>query len=133
MKRVIAVGHAALDHVYRIAAFPIRPEKVRALEHIDSGGGMAANAAAAAAHLGAPTELWSRVGDDAAGTSVLDKLKSDGVDTAWVRILKNARTSTSAVIVDAQGEPGLRFGAAGTGIVATTGACGRPMSQSPPQ
>lgn len=104
MKRVIAVGHAALDHVYRIAAFPTRPEKIRALEHVDSGGGMAANAAAAAARLGAETELWSRVGDDAAGRTVLEKLNSNGVDIAWVRTIAGARTSTSAVIVDGQGE-----------------------------
>lgn len=104
MKRVIAVGHAALDHVYRIEAFPPTPRKVRALEHIDSGGGMAANAAAAAAHLGAPAELWSRVGDDAAGHLVRQLLQSDGAIVDWVRVIPGGRTSTSAVIVDAQGE-----------------------------
>jgi hypothetical protein len=42
----IVIGHAALDHVYRVEAIPSQPLKARALEHIDAGGGMAANAAA---------------------------------------------------------------------------------------
>jgi len=48
-KRIICVGHAALDRIYRIEAFPPEPTKVRALEHVESGGGMAANAAVAIA------------------------------------------------------------------------------------
>ena len=50
----IVIGHAALDHVYRVEAIPSQPLKVRALKHIDAGGGMAANAAAAIARLGTP-------------------------------------------------------------------------------
>ena len=52
VKPIICVGHAALDYVYRIEAFPPEPTKVRSLEHIESGGGMAANAAATIARLG---------------------------------------------------------------------------------
>ena len=45
MTRIIVIGHAALDYVYRIDAFPGVPTKVRALEHVEAGAGMAANAA----------------------------------------------------------------------------------------
>jgi sugar/nucleoside kinase (ribokinase family) len=51
-KRIICVGHAALDRIYRIEAFPPEPTKVRALEHVEAGGGMAANAAVTIARLG---------------------------------------------------------------------------------
>ena len=71
MKPIICVGHAALDFVYRIEAFPETPTKVRSLEHIESGGGMAANAAAAIARLGGTVELWSRTGADSAGARIL--------------------------------------------------------------
>jgi sulfofructose kinase len=104
VKPVICVGHAALDHVYRIEAFPPTPTKVRSLEHIDSGGGMAANAAAAIARLGGAVELWSRVGGDAAGRHILEFLEADGVDTTHVKVYEDARSSTSAVIVDAKGD-----------------------------
>lgn len=100
----IVIGHAALDHVYRIAEFPVQPIKIRALEHFDSGGGMAANAAAAIGRLGWPVELWSRIGGDDAGRNVCRMLSEAGVDTTFVRVLPSARTATAAVIVDGKGE-----------------------------
>jgi sulfofructose kinase len=104
LKPIICVGHAALDYVYRIEAFPPEPTKVRSLEHIESGGGMAANAAAAIARLGGRVELWSRTGGDDAGQRIHAFLAADGVDTTYVRTFEHARSSTSAVIVDNKGE-----------------------------
>ncbi len=104
MKPVICVGHAALDYVYRIDAFPAQPTKVRSLEHIESGGGMAANAAATIARLGGPVELWSRTGADAAGGRIRAFLEADGVDVSYVKVYEGARSSTSVVIVDSKGD-----------------------------
>ena len=103
-KRIICVGHAALDRIYRIEAFPPEPTKVRALEHVEAGGGMAANAAAAIAKLGGKAELWSRTGDDAAGSAIRAGLKADKVDVRYVQAFDGARSSTSAIIVDGKGE-----------------------------
>lgn len=104
MKPIICVGHAALDFVYRIEAFPPAPTKVRSLEHIESGGGMAANAAATIARLGGLVELWSRTGADSAGERIHAFLEQEGVDIRHVRTYEGARSSTSAVIVDGKGE-----------------------------
>lgn len=104
MKPIICIGHAALDHVYRIEAFPPAPTKVRSLEHIESGGGMASNAAAAIARLGGSAELWSRTGADDAGARIRRFLQEDGVDVEFVKTYEGARSSTSAVIVDRSGE-----------------------------
>jgi sulfofructose kinase len=104
VKPIICVGHAALDFVYRIEAFPPVPTKVRSLEHIESGGGMAANAAATIARLGGPVELWSRTGADSAGQRIHAFLEREGVDIRYVRTYEGARSSTSAVIVDGKGE-----------------------------
>jgi len=103
-KRIICVGHAALDRIYRIEAFPSHPTKVRALEHIEAGGGMAANAAVAIARLGGKSELWSRVGDDNAGDLIRAGLKAERVDVRYVQSFEGARSSTSAIIVDDRGE-----------------------------
>jgi sulfofructose kinase len=103
-KRIICVGHAALDRIYRIEAFPPEPTKVRALEHVEAGGGMAANAAAAIARLGGKAELWSRVGDDAAGSAIRAGLRADRVDVRYVQAFEGARSSTSAIVVDGKGE-----------------------------
>jgi sulfofructose kinase len=103
-KRIICVGHAALDRIYRIEAFPPHPTKVRALEHIEAGGGMAANAAVAIARLGGKPELWSRVGDDNAGNTIRAGLRAEHVDVRYVQSFEGARSSTSAIIVDDKGE-----------------------------
>jgi sulfofructose kinase len=104
MKRIVCVGHAALDHIFRIEAFPVRATKVRAIEYVESGGGMAANAAAAIARLGGSVELWSRVGDDDTGVKIRRGLKAAGVDARYVQSFEEGRSSTSAILVDDQGE-----------------------------
>ncbi len=103
-KRLISVGHAALDRIYRIEAFPPEPTKVRALEAIEIGGGMAANAAVAIARLGGKVELWSRIGEDNAGAIIRAGLKAEKVDIRYLEGFEEARSSTSAIIVDDRGE-----------------------------
>ena len=103
-KRIICVGHAALDRIYRIEAFPPEPTKVRAIEHIEAGGGMAANAAVAIARLGGRAELWGRIGDDAAGNAIRAGLRAERVDVRYVQGFDGVRSSTSAIIVDDKGE-----------------------------
>lgn len=103
-KRLICIGHAALDRIYRIDAFPAEPTKVRALEAIEAGGGMAANAAVTASRLGGDVELWSRTGEDSAGFTIRAGLKAERVDIRYVQAFEDARTSTSAIIVDGRGE-----------------------------
>lgn len=103
-KNIICVGHAALDRIYRIDVFPPQPTKVRALEHIEVGGGMAANAAVAIARLGGRAELWSRVGDDNIGQAIRAGLRAEHVDVRYVQAFEGARSPTSAIIVDDNGE-----------------------------
>lgn len=100
---IICVGHAALDRVYRVATLPRAAGKIRAIEHIESGGGMAANAAAAIAKLGGKVELWSRVGDDDSGRLIRNGLKSAGVDVRYVQTFEDGRSSNAVVIVDDAG------------------------------
>ncbi len=118
-RRILCIGHAALDRIYRIEAFPPEPTKVRALEHVEAGGGMAANAAVAIARLGGKAELWSRVGDDAAGQTIKAGLKAERVDVRYVQAFEDARSSTSAVIVDDRGER-LIVGQRDTGMPSST-------------
>ncbi len=101
---IICVGHAALDRIYRVDAIPRQPGKIRALEHMESGGGMAANAAAAIARLGGRSELWSRVGADDSGRRIKAGLMKAGVDVRYVETFEEGRSSNAVVIVDASGE-----------------------------
>ncbi|MBK4587577.1 ribokinase, partial [Enterobacter hormaechei] len=61
-------------------------------------------AAVAAAKLGAEVDFIGRVGDDDTGRRLLAELESLGVNTRYTRVCKGARSSQSAVLVDAGGE-----------------------------
>lgn len=101
---IICLGHAALDRIYRIGVFPPTPQKIIADSAVEVGGGMASNAAVAAARLGGRVALCSRIGDDLTGQAIRDELQREGVDTTQLRAFGGGVTSSSAVIVDARGE-----------------------------
>jgi sulfofructose kinase len=103
--RVICLGLSALDQVWRVEGlFAGGSEKVKSLEYTTVGGGMAANAAVAAARLGAKTAFWGRGGDDAAGREMRTALAAEGIDVAQFRLFPGGRSSVSGIIVDRSGE-----------------------------
>ena len=102
--RIICLGHAVLDRIYRLERFPTRATKIRASHCLEIGGGMAANAAVAIARLGGQAALWSRVGDDSAGVEIVAGLAREGVECSSVRHFSGAVSSTSCILVDAAGE-----------------------------
>jgi ribokinase len=71
---------------------------------VSSPGGKGANQAVAAARLGAQTHLIGRVGDDAFGRTLLDRLQIDEVNCASVLITEDTPTGVAMIIVDSRGE-----------------------------
>jgi sulfofructose kinase len=102
--RIICLGLSALDQIWNVEILPAGTSKTRANDHAQSGGGMAATAAVAAARLGACVAFWGRAGDDGAGRDMRAELSRYGVDTEGFRLFAGARSSVSCVIVDASGE-----------------------------
>lgn len=104
MARIACVGITVLDRIWYLADLPKEGGKYVANNYTEVGGGPAATAAVAAAKLGADVDFIGRVGDDDTGTRLLAELESLGVNTRFTRIFKGARSSQSAVLVDASGE-----------------------------
>lgn len=102
--RLACVGHAAIDHVFGIEAFAQRPTKTPASSYCLRGGGMAFNAALAAARLGASVRLIGRVGDDLGADFLRAQLQAEGVEPRGLQSVVGASTSVAAVVVDAQGQ-----------------------------
>lgn len=102
--RVICVGHSALDRVYRVPAWPQGSAKVRATSFRESGGGMAANAAAAIAQLGGDAHFWGPAGDDALADAMARELTRFGVNVDGLHRVAGGHSSHSAILVDARGE-----------------------------
>ncbi|WP_431225291.1 sugar kinase [Serratia sp. L9] len=104
MTRIACVGITVQDRLYYVEKLPEGGGKYVANDYREIGGGPAATAAVAAARLGAEVDFIGRVGDDATGQTLLAELTGFGVNVGHVRRCPQARSSQSAVLVDAQGE-----------------------------
>jgi sulfofructose kinase len=102
--RLVCLGLSALDVTWLVEQLPAGTGKTRALDLRLGGGGMAANAAVAAARLGASVQFWGRAGEDDAGRSMREELQAQGVDVSGFRLFARARSSVSGIVVDARGE-----------------------------
>ena len=104
MASVLAVGIAVVDFVFAVDALPEGPQKHWTEDADIVGGGCAANAAVAIARLGGEARLAARIGDDPVGDMIAADLLDEGVDCALLQRRPAARSSFSAVAVDASGE-----------------------------
>jgi len=104
MTRIACVGITVLDRIWYLSDLPKEGGKYVAGDYREVGGGPAATAAVAAAKLGAEVDFIGRVGDDDTGHRLLAELQAYGVNTRFTRVVTGARSSQSAVLVDASGE-----------------------------
>lgn len=104
MIRVACVGITVMDRIYYVEGLPTESGKYVARNYTEVGGGPAATAAVAAARLGAQVDFIGRVGDDDTGNSLLAELESWGVNTRYTKRYNQAKSSQSAIMVDAKGE-----------------------------
>ncbi|MBB1199352.1 sugar kinase [Enterobacteriaceae bacterium 89] len=104
MIRIACVGITVMDRIYYVEGLPTEGGKYVANNYREVGGGPAATAAVAAAKLGAQVDFIGRVGDDDTGNSLLQELEALGVNTRYCKRYEDARSSQSAIVVDAQGE-----------------------------
>ena len=102
MKPVLVVGDVVVD-VLACVDGPIQPRSDTATTIRLFGGGGAANVACWLRHLGVPTTLAARVGDDPAGHEQAAGLAAQGVRLA-ITIDPEAPTGTVVVLVGPDGE-----------------------------
>ncbi len=107
--RLLFVGQAVLDQVFGVEALEAGAGKHVARSHAVRAGGLAVGAALAAMRLRDPSRpravaLVGACGDDAAGDALRATLASLGLATEALKVVAQARTGVSAVLVDATGE-----------------------------
>lgn len=104
--RILCSGIAVLDQIFRVAAFPERDAKIRALDFVTAVGGGAANAAIAIARLGGAARFTGPLGDghgdDPLGDRIVADLQADGVSCSCVRV-RGRVSPVSAILVDSHG------------------------------
>lgn len=104
MTKIACIGIAVQDRIYSVNALPTSGGKYQSNQYQETGGGPAATAAVAIARLGAEVDFIGRVGDDSCGNTLISELQQFGVNTQYCLQVPQARSSQSAVLVDAQGE-----------------------------
>jgi ribokinase len=108
---VVVVGSVNVDLVVAAERLPERGETVLGRRLERHGGGKGANAAVAAARLGAEARLVAAVGDDALGEEALAELRREGVDVGWVARAAGEATGAALIVVDAGGDNQIAVGA----------------------
>jgi ribokinase len=121
--RVVVVGAVNTDLVIAAAHLPAPGETVVGGGLQTFGGGKAANAAVAAARVGASVSLIGAVGADDPGKRALAELTNDNVDTSWVALLDDEPTGAALIVVDANGENQIAIGPGANGAVSAEHVC----------
>ena len=117
MPAVIVIGAINADLVVAAGALPGPGETVVGERLERHGGGKGANAAVAAARLGADVALVGAVGDDDLGTALLDELGAEGVGLDAISRLQDEVSGAALIVVDAEGENQIAVGAGANGRV----------------
>src|SRR5262245_20076069 len=101
---IVVIGGANTDYLIRGPELPAPGETIDGQEFQEAPGGKGANQAVAAARLGARAAFLGKVGADARGKALLERLGAEGVETSAVLADPGAATGVARVMVDAQGE-----------------------------
>ncbi|MFC7046842.1 carbohydrate kinase family protein [Halobacteriaceae archaeon GCM10025711] len=104
MVRIVAAGHVNWDVTLRVDALPEPDGEARIQSQQTSGGGSAANVAAALAGFGESVGLVGSVGDDEHGHLARRELEALDVDLAHLLTVPGVATTVKYLIVAADGE-----------------------------
>ena len=101
---IAVVGSINADTTYSVPRLPGPGETVLGTSRLDAPGGKGANQAAAIASIGASVEFVAAVGDDDAGTSLIEGLNARGVGVSSVVRLPGVATGSAVIFVSDSGE-----------------------------
>ena len=116
---VLAIGGAAVDHIFRIVGDTVPGTSNPSVSHVGFGG-VARNVAEILARLGVAVDLVTVVGKDDAGRALRENLNAHGIGDRAVTALAGRRTATYCAVVDCQGD--LVLGLADMDIFGAMGA-----------
>jgi len=104
MTKILVIGSLNQDLVVRAPRFPLPGETIHGENLVTIPGGKGANQAVAAARLGEHVAMIGRVGADVFGTTLVNNLKQNKVDTDRVIKDESSTTGTAVIVVDSQGQ-----------------------------
>ena len=103
-KRILVAGSSNIDFRLTTPYIPAPGETMISEGRYNfAAGGKGANAAVAAASLGADVVFCSRVGDDAYGDRLIALFGEKGIDTRYVKVDKTEQTGLNVVMLEKSG------------------------------
>lgn len=100
MVEVVGIGAAVFDVLMTTNGFPKEDTKMQGIETKTQGGGPCATAMVAISKLGVSSEYMGTLGDDMYGTVMKEQFEHYGVGTDHIRIVKDAVSFHSVVILN---------------------------------
>ncbi len=104
MSKIAVVGSNMMDLVTYVDHMPLRGETVEAPSFEMGHGGKGANQAIAAARLGSPVVMVTRVGEDAFADATIANFTRNGIDTTYVIRTPGAPSGVAPIFVEPSGE-----------------------------
>lgn len=102
---ILTVGSLNMDQVVQVARLPVLGETMLGAGSLRlTPGGKGANQAVAMARLGASVTMAGRVGRDPFGTSLLQALRTDGVDTSLVAQDEQEASGVAFIFLTPEGD-----------------------------
>lgn len=93
--KVVVIGGAAIDHIWRIRSIPDVATSTMAMSYTRSPGGKGVSQAVGAARLDLDVSLIAAIAGDDDGREIESHLQREGVDTSLLRRIEHhSRTST---------------------------------------
>ncbi len=99
MKKIFIVGSLNMDLTIKSQYMPKKGETITGSDFITNGGGKGANQATAAAKLGGEVYMCGAVGNDSFGATLIENLKTAGVNTEYISKEKDISTGIAVIIV----------------------------------
>ena len=128
MAKIVCVGLACLDYLFKIETLPKGGGKFFATDYAAAPGGPAAAASLAVAALGHEAIFLGRLGGDEIGDTIVAQMKKRGVNTDFIRRIENRSSQVSSVVVEPDRQ--LFILATGSGPVLAAPGCGCPGRRS---
>lgn len=108
--QIVGVGHCCQDNICVVENYPVEDGSTHILSMYDRyGGGAVATALVAASSLGTSTAMLANLGDDTTGQKIISGFKDARVDTKFINIIPNGRSSSSIVMVNCKNGSRTKF------------------------
>ena len=108
-KRILCMGAINIDLTMYMHRLPLAGETIVTDNFQTFPGGKGGNQAAAAATLGAVVRYFTKLGDDAFSTQLMEEQKKVGVDTDYIIIEKGQTAGIAMIRVDEGGQNSISF------------------------